>query len=230
MIKAVLIDIDNTLLDFDAFVKKTLKDGFEHFQLGEYKPYLYDIFEEENGKIWRQLEKKEITFDELQKERFHRFFSRINIPFDGVRFEKYFRDTLYDTAILECGAKDMVEYLYAKYELYIASNGPFAQQKHRIELSGLSHYFKDMYISGEIGASKPSRDFFDEAMRRMNQNREIPIKNHEVIIIGDSLTSDMAGGVQAGMQTCFYNKAHCTNVPKTINFVVDTLDEVQKIM
>lgn len=230
MIKVVLIDIDNTLLDFDAFVKKTLKDGFEHFQLGEYKPCLYDIFEEENGRIWRQLEKKEITFDELQKERFHRFFSRIHISFDGVQFEKYFRDSLYNCAILECGAKDIVEYLYPKYELYIASNGPFAQQKHRMELSGLSNYFKDMYISGEIGASKPSCDFFNEAMHRMNQNREVPIENHEVIIIGDSLTSDMAGGLQAGMQTCFYNKSSLKELPKTLDFVVDKLDEIKNIM
>ena len=74
MIKVILIDIDNTLLNFDAFVIKTLEDGFTKFQLGKFDADVYAIFEEENGKIWRELEKKKITFDELQKQRFNRFF------------------------------------------------------------------------------------------------------------------------------------------------------------
>lgn len=230
MIKAVLIDIDNTVLDFDAFVKKTIEAGIEHFQITEYEPYMYDVFEEVNGKIWRQLERKEITFEQLEIERFQRFFDTIHVSFDGQVFEKYFRDSLYQSAIIEDGALEMVKYLFGKYDLYLASNGPYQQQKQRIELSGLMPYFKDAFISEEIGASKPSVLFFEEAEKRINLNREIPVKKAEMMIIGDSLTSDMLGGMQYGIHTCFYNKHKQEVTDKKVDYVIYSLDEVQNIM
>ncbi|MEI3536191.1 MAG: hypothetical protein V8R16_05505 [Bacilli bacterium] len=89
-IKVIFIDIDNTLLDFDEYVKETMKNGFKHFSLKEYQPYMYDIFTQENNKLWLQIEKGELTFQELEKIRWNNIFKALDISFDGVLFEKYF--------------------------------------------------------------------------------------------------------------------------------------------
>ena len=158
------------------------------------------------------------------------FFSRMHISFDGVQFEKYFRASLYNSAILEPGAKDMVQYLHSKYELYIASNGPYLQQKHRVELAGLLMYFKDAFISEDIGASKPAHEFFEEAMRRINHDRAVKIQKDEVLMIGDSLSSDISGSKAFGIHTCFYNKTQRNDIPSFVEHVVDSLEKVKTIV
>ena len=89
MIQTVLIDIDNTLLSFDAYVKQTMKEGFEHFGLKPYEPYMFDIFIRENTKLWRQIEQGTLVFEELEKIRWNIIFKYLDIEFDGTVFEKY---------------------------------------------------------------------------------------------------------------------------------------------
>ena len=90
MIRAVLLDIDNTLLDFDAYVQTAMKEGFEQFGLGEYTEKTYEIFLSINGPLWHALEKKEITYQELLQVRWNKVFAALGITFDGLAFEKYF--------------------------------------------------------------------------------------------------------------------------------------------
>ena len=95
MIQTVLIDIDNTLLSFDAYVKQTMKQGFEEFHLKTYEDWMYGTFHTENDKLWRQIEEGTLQFEELKKIRWNKVFEALDIDFDGVRFETYFRDALY---------------------------------------------------------------------------------------------------------------------------------------
>ncbi len=97
--KVIFIDIDNTLLSFSEYVKHTMQTGFEHFGLKHYEPYMYDIFTEENNKLWRRIEQGTLVFSELEKVRWNIIFARLGIGFDGTVFEKYFRRALYDSAI-----------------------------------------------------------------------------------------------------------------------------------
>lgn len=204
--KAIFIDIDNTLLDFDEYVRQTMQTGFAFFGLKPYEPRMYDVFTEINNGLWRGIEQGTLTFAELEKVRWNRIFERIGISFDGWTFERYFRRSLFDSAIPVPGARELLENLNGKSILCAASNGPYEQQLHRLEIAGMRNFFDYVFISEQIGASKPSRDFFDAAFRMLNQGRAEPIRPEETIILGDSPTSDMAGGRQYGMKTCFYRR------------------------
>lgn len=204
--KAIFLDIDNTLLSFDAYVKQTMKTGFEHFDLKTYEPYMYEIFTEENNKLWRQIEEGTLTFQELQKIRWNRVFAKLGITFDGVVFETYFREALYESAIPEDGAYELLEYLSQKYIICAASNGPYEQQVHRLELADMKKYFDYIFVSEKMGVSKPAIRFFNGAFREMNEGRIEPILPEECMMIGDSLTSDIEGGRRCGMKTCLYRK------------------------
>ena len=154
--KLVFIDVDNTLLDFDEYVKKTLKEGFRHFSLTEYEPYMYDVFTEENNRLWRAVEEKQITVPELKAVRFNNVFRRLGIAFEGQVFETYFREQLYDSAIPVPNSFEMLSYLSGKYILCAATNGPHDQQVHRLEISGMSKYFTYFFTSEKVGYSKPA--------------------------------------------------------------------------
>ena len=115
--RAVFIDIDNTLLDFEEYVRQTMKTGFEHFGLKPYEPYMYNVFTEENNKLWHMIEAGTITFPELEKVRWNNIFRALGIEYDGTAFEKYFRSSLNESAIPVAGAYELLEYLHGKYIL-----------------------------------------------------------------------------------------------------------------
>lgn len=203
-VELIFIDIDNTLLDFDAYVRQTMEAGFAHFGLPSFRPEMHTVFQRENGRLWRQIEQGTLTFQELQQIRWNRVFDALGIQFDGIVFEKYFRAALYDSAVPVDGAVELLEYLSRKYTLAVASNGPCLQQLHRLELADMKRYFDYFFISEELGAAKPAAAFFDGAFARIR--RERPIAPEDCAIIGDSLTSDMAGGLQYGLHTCYFRR------------------------
>ena len=206
-IKAVLIDIDNTLLSFDEYAKSTICSGFQFYNLGEYDDSVFLVFNRINSGLWEQLEKGELSFEELIKIRFNLIFRELGINFDGEEFERYFRKKLNDSAIPVPGALELLEYLKGKYIVCAASNGPLRQQTQRINISGMLPYFNHLFISEEIGFTKPSAEYFQICMDRINADLppEQKLLPYECIMIGDSLTSDIAGGLGFGMKTCYFN-------------------------
>lgn len=228
--KVIFIDIDNTLLSFSEYVKHTMQTGFEHFGLMRYEPYMYDIFTEENNKLWHRIEQGTLVFPELEKVRWNIIFARLGIGFDGTVFEKYFRRALYDSAIPMPYADEMLRYLSGKYTLCAASNGPYEQQVHRLEVVGMKRYFDYIFISEKLGASKPSEEFFKRAFVELNSGREEVIMPADTIIIGDSLTSDIDGGRNYGMKTCFYNVGGVQSDSIKADYVIDELNEVEGIL
>lgn len=228
-IKAVFIDVDNTLLNFEAYVQQAMEKGFAHYGLKKYEPWMFDCFTAENDKLWIALEKKELTFAELKDRRWNIIFDKLDIDFDGHIFEEYFREEIWNSAIPEKGAMELLEYLHGKYVLCAASNGPYEQQMHRMELGKMLHYFSFCFISEKLGVSKPAPEFFEKAFEQLNANREVKILPGETMIIGDSMTSDMAGGIAYGMQTCLYlrgkNPAEI-NGAERIDYTVKELSEI----
>ncbi len=227
--KAIFWDIDNTLLSFDEYVKHTMKEGFAHFGLKSYEPYMYDSFTTENNKLWRGIEQGTLTFGELEKVRWNNVFRVLDIDFDGVVFEKYFRAKLFDSAIPEAGAYEALDYLKKKYILCVASNGPYEQQVHRLEIADMKKYFDYIFVSEKVGASKPSGKFFAYAFEEINRNRDEIISPDETMIIGDSLTSDIEGGAKYGMQTCLYRRKKDIAVPESV-YVIDNLSRVSDFL
>lgn len=231
MIKVILFDIDNTLLSFSEYVKQTMKTGFEKFGIATYKDEMFSVFNKINSGLWRSLEKGEIDFNKLQKIRWNMIFEALGVSADGEAFEKYFRECLFDNAIPEKDAMEILEYLHSKYTLCVASNGPYLQQVNRLKVGGMLPYFSHLFISEEIGYSKPSKEFFDTCINRLNSKSQQLLKPCEIMIIGDSLTSDMAGGIQCGMQTCFYNPEN-KPIPcgMKLDYTIASLKELKNIL
>lgn len=231
-IKAVFIDIDNTLLDFDAYVKETMREGFVKFKLKEYDDSMFDVFTKENDKFWRMIENKELTLEELKKIRWNRIFEKLGIEYNGEEFETFFRAKLNDSAILIDGAKELLEYLHGKYFVCAASNGPYKQQVKRLQLAGISEYVDYAFISEDVGASKPSEQFFKICLDRINETREDKITPDECIMIGDSITSDIVGGINAKMHTLLYERGNGKNKGLSVkaDYTVTDLKEIKEIL
>ena len=225
--KAIFIDVDNTLLDFDLYTKNTLIEGFKHFSLPEFQDEMLETFHKVNNAIWHELELGNITLADLQKKRFQIYFDALNIKFDGIIFEKYYRENLFNSAIVIDGAYDMLEYLSKKYILCIASNGPYNQQINRLKLANMDKYFKYYFISEKIGCSKPSKEFFEESFKELNLKNDICPK--ETCIIGDSLSSDIKGGKNYNMKTCFFNKKGIDVKDIQSDYIIDNLIDTLKI-
>lgn len=215
MIKAIFIDIDNTLLDFDAFVKEAMREGFEKFGLGAYEEGMFHTFLRINTEVWQEIEQGRMCYEEMLQTRWNRIFAALGIRFDGARFEDYFKDYLFSSAIPVDGAAELLARLKDRYILCAASNGPYAQQINRLRRGGMLNCFARIFISEQVGASKPSAKFFSHCLNELNalqQARgEQPLQPSEIIMIGDSLTSDIAGAAGMGMQTCYFDRNRTGN-------------------
>ena len=228
--KAIFIDIDNTLLDFDAYVRESMRAGFARFGLRPYEPWMYDIFVRENDKLWQAIERSELTFARLQEIRWNTVFRALGIEADGIAFERYFREALHESAIPVNGARELLEALRDRYLLAAASNGPYEQQLHRLALAGMKDFFDWFFISERIGASKPSKLFFDEAFRQVNEGRETPILPEDTAIIGDSLTSDMAGGRGCGLKTVYYRRPGAAPANDSVDVTAEDLRDIPALL
>lgn len=235
MIKVVLLDIDNTLLDFDAGVQRAVEDGFKVFGLGQYDDSVFRSFQQVNTSMWWEIEQGALTYEELLKERWNRIFSVLGIQFDGRTFEKYFRKCLFDSAIPVDGAIDILAYLKDRYTLCIASNGPYEQQINRLKKGNMHSFFSEFFISEKIGVSKPSRSFFTYCLNELNKDSAYKdgckILPTEVVMIGDSLTSDIAGAGDFGFKTCYFDRS-CGNTADTYtaDYVICSLRDIKSFL
>lgn len=225
MLKAILFDIDNTLLSFDGYVKKAMHDGFQKYGLRAYAPWMFDVFTKHNIRLWSAVERGELTLADLEKVRWNDIFHELQIEFDGEVFEDYFKAELCESAMVIDGARELLEALSGRYKLCVASNGPLDQQVRRLTIAGLREYFEALFVSEEIGCNKPAPAFFETCLRRLGN------APNEVLMVGDSLSSDILGGIRAGLQTCFYNP-HGKPVPASlsVNYTVRSLRELADLL
>ena len=201
MPKVILLDIDDTLLSFQAYVREGMKSGFEAFGIGPYEEEMLSVFHQVNARLWHELEEGTLSFEELKKIRWNLVFEALGIQADGVKFEEYFRDRLFDSAIPEDGAMELLAYLKGKYVLCAASNGPYLQQKNRLKTGGMLSYFSHLFISEEIGYDKPKKEYFDFVYSNISEKDK-----SKTLIIGDSLNSDITGAIGYGVDCCWVNR------------------------
>ncbi len=231
MIKVVFIDIDNTLLSFSGYVKEAMRDGFCYYGLKPYNEDMFPVFEIINNSLWRQVEQGTLTFEELIKCRWNLILRALGIDFDGEEFESYFRKKLFNNAVPEEGAIDLLKYLSGKYLVCAASNGPYEQQVNRLRVGNMIDYFTHCFISSKVGAQKPSRQFFEYCFDVLRKNNYPDLLPDEAIMIGDSVTSDIKGGLDYGMHTCFYKKHKKSEITDSgAEYEVDSLSEIKNIL
>lgn len=222
--KYILLDVDGTLLDFKACEAVAFRRGFEDFGL-PYSDEVYAIYHELNAELWKLHESQMITREELLNTRFVKLFERCGLDADGVAFEKNYHVRLSEGAFLEPGAIELLEKLKnSPCEIYIVTNGTLLTQKRRLRESGIGVYAKKTFISEEIGVQKPLKEYFAYCFG------QIPgFDPKEAIIVGDSLTADIRGGINAGIATCWYNPDRKTAEEIVPEYEAHTLDEVWHI-
>ena len=224
-IKAVLIDIDDTLLDFSKCAEESMRISCAANKL-EYTQSLCDTFHEVNDMLWQRIELGSLTPKELHRIRWNLIFEKRGIKADGEAFEADFFRNLSETSVPVDGALDLLKYLSRKYSVYTASNAAHRQQAQRLQKSGMLQYIKDCITSVEIGFQKPTKEFFDVCMQRLGG-----ISKDEIVIIGDSLTADIEGGISYGIKTIWFNK-YGKNPLKDINsdFTVTSLSDIKSLL
>lgn len=199
MIKAVLLDSDDTLLDFTLAehiaLKKTLGEmGIE--PLDE----TIALYSSINKRHWEKLERGELTRAQVLVKRFDRLFEALDMEGDSVLTQSIYERNLSIGHYFIPGAVELLETLSKDYKLYMVTNGNESVQVPRLESAGIGSYFEDIFISQRLGYDKPRIEFFDACFEKMP-----PFEKDEMIIIGDSLTSDIQGGINAGIHTCWFN-------------------------
>lgn len=227
MIKTLLWDVDGTLLNFDKSENYALKKCFEIFNIGECTDEMVARYSPINKKYWEALERGEITKPLVLVKRFEDFFRSENIDFNRFEdFNKEYQVRLGDRAFLYDDALSTLVFLKGKVKQYAVTNGTFIAQSRKLELSGLNSVFDRVFISDVVGFEKPSVRFFD----KVQQETEVFVKD-EVMIIGDSLTSDMKGGNNAGILCCWFNPSGTKNTKNVkTDFEIQSLCQVIDIV
>ena len=195
----VLLDADNTLLDFSRSEREALTDCLRARGLPHNEQVLRR-YSEINDAHWKMLERGEITREFLKLNRYAVFFKEFGFDCDPEDMAKDYIATLGTKAFLIDGAKEFCEALYGRCRLFLVTNGAIIAQRGRLSRCPITPLFEDIFISEEMGCGKPDKAYFDAVAAR------IPgYDPAEAIIIGDSLTSDIQGGINAGIATCWYN-------------------------
>lgn len=224
-IKAVLIDIDNTLLDFNKGAEITVGVAFNKCGL-DFNEHYFNTFIEQNDLLWQKIERGELTREGLHKIRFNTIFKVLGINADGEKAETEFRKALFNVAVPVDGALELVQYLSKKYKLYCASNAIYNQQINRLTLSKMHDYFSGFFISEKIGYQKPTKEFFDYCFNNMNG-----ITPNQTIMIGDSLTADILGAKNYGLKSIWFNPYQKENKTGVIpEFIVKTLLQIKDVL
>ena len=223
--RTILFDIDGTLLDFHKTEREALKNTFTEFDI-ECNEKNYNIYSDINEALWKELEKGEINKDTLKIERFRLFSKVTDIELDFLKASEKFIDYLAASYFFIDGALDICSELSKLCTLAATTNGIAKVQHSRIKNSGLNKYFSNIFISDEIGFPKPHKEYFDfvfDSMKIVNLN--------SVLIVGDSLTSDIKGGNNAGIATCWYNPKRLENDSDSIcNYEIGNLEEIKEII
>lgn len=202
MIEYLFLDLDDTILDFHKAERIALTKTLKAFGLDPTEEVLnrYHII---NIQHWQRLERKELTREQVLLGRYETLFREMGIEADAYAVQDAYEKNLGIGHYFLPGAMEAVQSLHRKYRLYLASNGTASVQHSRLTSAGLYPWFEQVFISQSIGFNKPSPEYFRECFAR------IPgFDPSRAMMVGDSLTSDILGGLQAGMHTCWINPSH----------------------
>lgn len=219
----LLFDADNTLFDYDKAEAAALRNSFADFQLdfNDTHAAQYRVI---NAQIWRDYESGLITQQALRAERFRRLFAAVGLTTDANDFSQCYLSHLAQGGFLLPGAEGLMQQLYGRYHIAIITNGIAAVQRPRLAHSPIHPFVEAFIISEEVGVAKPDPAIFDVAFTQMGS----PAKS-AVLIIGDSLSSDMQGGLNYGIDTCWYNPHnHSGSLPVT--YEIHQLAELPHIL
>lgn len=224
--EVILFDADETLYDFKKSEKEAFKNTVLKFNMEYDENYHLKIYQEINTGIWKEFEQGLITQEKLKVERFKRLADKLQVNFDEISFAKSYMEHLADASFLYDGSTELVEDLKKSHRLSIITNGLTAVQEKRIRQSIIAKHFETIVISEEIAISKPNPKIFEHTLKAINYSDK-----SKVLMIGDSLTSDIQGGINAGVDTCWYNPnkvKNTTSIKPT--YEISNFDELRELL
>ena len=197
----LLWDVDGTLLDFIAAEKAAVQTLFREFGLGECTDEMVERYSRINKEYWERLERGELSKPEILVRRFADFFASEGLDASKApEFNEQYQVRLGDTVVFCDDSYELLSSLRGRVKQYAVSNGTVVAQTRKLRRSGFDQLLDGVFLSEELGYEKPATEFFDRVFAAIGEpDRE------RVLIVGDSLTSDITGGNRAGIRTCWYN-------------------------
>lgn len=197
----LLWDVDGTLLDFIAAEKAAVQTLFREFGLGACTDEMVERYSRINKEYWERLERGELSKPEILVRRFADFFASEGLDASKApEFNEQYQVRLGDTVVFCDDSYELLSSLRGRVKQYAVSNGTVVAQTRKLRRSGFDRLLDGVFLSEELGYEKPATEFFDQVFAAIGEpDRE------RVLIVGDSLTSDITGGNRAGIRTCWYN-------------------------
>lgn len=223
MIKAVLIDIDDTIFDFEKCSKNSFLKTLEKFNL-KFKEEDFSYFNKVNDILWTKQKLGEINIKEVFIKRDYLMGKYFNLDVEKGLFNDLFVKFLYDEIEMVDGIEDLLLYLSDKYKIFTASNGIYEMQENRLKKSNLDKYFDNIFVSDKIGFEKPDKKFFQKIMDLTK------FSNDDLIMIGDSIKSDIIGAKNSKIKSIYFNKEDKKISDKNFTYQVKNLSEIKKIL
>ena len=221
----LFLDLDDTILDFHKAERLAISRTFRSFGL-EPTEQVLERYHVINRLHWERLERGELTRDQVLTGRFQMLFEELGIPAQPQAIAKGYEHNLGLGHYFLPGAKEALDALRGKYRLFLASNGTASVQHSRLTSAGLYPYFEEVFVSQALGANKPSRAFFDACAAR------IPgYDPRKALMVGDSLTSDILGGINAGMKTCWVCPRGAQGRPDIVpDYRIEALSQLPELL
>lgn len=226
-VKVILWDIDGTVLNFEESERAAIRKGFWEFRIGECTDEMLQDYSRINTKYWKALERGEITKERVLNGRFEEFFEKHGIntliaPEFNIRYQR----NLSDVICFNDNAFELIKSLQGDVKQYAVTNGTSLAQTRKLKRSGLDELLDGVFISDNIGYEKPAKEFFDAVFQEIGA-----YDNSEIMVVGDSLTSDIKGGNQAGILCCWYNPKKVKNeLGVRVDHEITSLQQIYKII
>ena len=225
--KYLLWDVDGTILNFELAERAAIRSLFKRFKLGDCSDEMLMSYSQINKKYWQLMESGKIKKDKMLVERFIEFFLYKGINADiAAEFNKEYQIALCDTIVFNDDAINIIKHQKKTCKIIIVTNGTEVVQEKKLERSGLNDIVDNVFISELVGFEKPNIKFFEKVIL------EVGIKDlKEALIIGDSLTSDIQGGHNIGIDTCWYNPKNEENTTLlSPTYTIRNLHELENII
>lgn len=223
--KIVFLDLDDTIFDFGRAEDHALRQTLTELGINV-TDEIVALYSKINESCWKKLEKGEMTRVQVLGGRFAMLFEALGVLGDPEKTWKLYERNISEQSFMLDGAIELLDELSEKYDLYGASNGTASVQDRRIEKSGIARYFKDIFISQRVGFDKPDVRFFEVAFEKAGVT-----DMKDCVMIGDSLTSDIKGGKNAGITTLWYNPKGKEPTPDILpDYQASSLDMIPLVL